>query len=166
MERALELNPTDLSINRNYAQTLLCARQYDKAVEQARKTYERKPDFILSKTTLGLAYLAKSMYQEILELYENDEESGVDRIVDVILLAKNNREEAVRILDESANRFPGFEVAFAYAKLGEADKVYELLERAYKNHESDLGLINILPSFEQYHSDPCFQALLKKMGLD
>lgn len=165
MERALELNPTDPSINRNYAWALICDRQNEKAVEQARKTYNNDPDFLLTKEVLTEAYLEKSMFQEILELYEYDEENNYVMLVHLLELAKNNREEAVKIFDGLADTVAGFNAAYVYALLGEADSVFEHLDRAFKKHKFDLTLINVMPVFDDYHSDPRFAALLKKMGL-
>jgi TolB-like protein/Tfp pilus assembly protein PilF len=166
MERAMELNPTDPSINRNYVWALICDRQNEKAVEQARKTYNNDPDFLLNKDVLTVAYLAKSMFQEILELYEYDEKNDYVMLVHLLEMAKNNREEAVKIFDGLADTHGGFRAAYVYALLGEADSVFEHLDRAFKNHQFDLTLINVMPVFDDYHSDPRFEALLKKMGLD
>ncbi len=61
---------------------------------------------------------------------------------------------------------PGFWSALGYAQLGEGDKVFEHLERAYENHDFNLVFIKAWSGLEEYYSDPRFKALLKKMGLD
>jgi len=166
MEQALELNPTDLSSNRNFVYSLICARAFDRALVQARKTYAMDPDFPEVKDILFLALCEKYMFQEMLELYEYDEESIYVLLAKLFMHAQNNREEAVKMLDASASMLRGFEAAWAYAKLEEPDKVFEHLERSYKNRYWRMPFFKADPNISEYQSDPRFKALLKKMGLE
>jgi TolB-like protein/Tfp pilus assembly protein PilF len=166
MERALELNPNDLTINRNFVVTLLCARQPDRALAQAKRTYEMNPNFFQVKELLFLALFTKSMFQEILELYKDDEESLYVWTVNLLIVAKNNRDEAVKILDEYADISPSFWAAWLYSMLGEEDKFFKHLEWLYENRHWRLTFIKAWPGFEKYHSDPRFKDLIKRMNLD
>ncbi|MFN2394003.1 MAG: tetratricopeptide repeat protein, partial [Pyrinomonadaceae bacterium] len=46
------------------------ARQNDRALEQARKTYDLEPNFPVARYYLGLAYIANGMYAEAIALSE------------------------------------------------------------------------------------------------
>ena len=56
------------------------------------------------------------------------------------------------------------EIAGVYVSLGEKDKAMEWLEKAYHRHAGYLVNINSDSSFDDFRSDPRFQALLKKIG--
>jgi tetratricopeptide (TPR) repeat protein len=166
MEKSLELNPTDISSNRNFVPALICARQFDRALKQAWKTYAMDPDFLLVEFHLITALFENFMYQEILEFYDHDEENRYVFLAKLLMHAKNNRDEARQMFDEIAHTAPGFHAAIVYARLGDADKVFEHLERSYKNRLVDFLYFTDWPDLEEYQSDPRFQNLLRKVGLD
>ena len=166
MERARELDPTDVTINRNLGLTYLYAGQVDRAVGQLLETLKMDPDFPLTKQSLTLAYIRKSMLREILELYDHDDTSQMVQLAHVLELARQDREKAVEVFEEYRGDLVGFNIAVAYALLGEREKVFSNLERAYEDHDWNMEFLKVFPIFEEYHSDPRFQALLKKMQLD
>jgi Tfp pilus assembly protein PilF len=166
MELARELDPIDMSINRNLGMTYLYAGQVDEAIEQLLAALEMDPDFPLIKDLLVQAYLLQSMFKEVLELYDYDEEEEYVQIGRLLGLAKENKESAVAAFAEDSDKDDGVLAAFVYAQLGETDKVFEYLERAYEVRFWSLIFVKAYPFFLEYHSDPRFQALLKKMGLD
>jgi serine/threonine-protein kinase len=81
--------------------------------------------------------------------------------------------EARKFVEESEEQAKGFEghlgsfvTAFAYASLGEKDKAFELLEKAYQERQLELVWIKAWPVSDQLRSDARFTALLKKMNLE
>jgi serine/threonine protein kinase/tetratricopeptide (TPR) repeat protein len=166
MERARHLDPTDLSINRNLGVCYLYAGQVDRAIGQLLETLKMDPDFLQTKDILSQAYIQKSMLREILELYHHDATESYVQTVYLLELAKQDRKKAVEAFDIASGSLEGFMAAWGYALLGERAKVFLNLERAYKNHDYDLKWLKAVPVFNEYHSDPRFQDLLKRMGLD
>ena len=59
-----------------------------------------------------------------------------------------------------------FWVAVVYLGLGEIDKTFEWLEKAYEERDSNLIYVTIPPVFDPIRSDPRYKKLLKKMGLE
>jgi hypothetical protein len=57
------------------------------------------------------------------------------------------------------------EIAFDYADLGEKDKAFAWLEKAYAEKSNNLTHIRMDPRMDNLRSDPRYVALLKKMGL-
>jgi Major intrinsic protein len=61
--------------------------------------------------------------------------------------------------------FPSSVVASLYARLGERDKAIEYLQKAYENRDGGMLLLNSDPSFDAIRSDPRFQELVRRVGL-
>src|SRR5262249_31928206 len=71
VKRAQELEPLSLIINTNAGRLLYYSRQYDKAIEQHKKTIDLNSAYGEVRLWLGKAYLQKAMYTEaIAELQE------------------------------------------------------------------------------------------------
>ena len=56
-------------------------------------------------------------------------------------------------------------MAEIYAGLGEKDKAFEWLEKAYEEHASLETFIAIAGPYDPLRSDPRFQDLLRRMNL-
>ncbi len=56
-------------------------------------------------------------------------------------------------------------VAVVYAGLGEKDRTFEALERAYAQRSGSLALLNADPFFKDMRSDPRYGDLLRRIGL-
>ena len=59
-----------------------------------------------------------------------------------------------------------YSVALIYTGLGEKDRAFEWLGRAYEERSSWLNHLKVEPGFDSVRSDPRFTELLKKVGLD
>jgi hypothetical protein len=57
-----------------------------------------------------------------------------------------------------------YEVACLHAALGQDEKMYEFLEKAYRERSRALILINADPGFERVRQQPRFQDLLRRVG--
>ena len=56
------------------------------------------------------------------------------------------------------------ELAVLYSALGERDKAFAALERAYAAHDYQLQYLGY-PEFDSLRSDPRFQELIRRVGL-
>jgi eukaryotic-like serine/threonine-protein kinase len=170
-KRALELDPLSLIINRNVGDAFYLARQYDQAIEQYRKTLELAANPVFH-SSLGYAYLQKSMYKEALAEFEKSPAGAVG--LGYAYAVTGRRTEAQKALDQfnelSKKRYlPARDWAIVYAGLGEKDKAFEWLEKAYA--ERSLGGpfltlgIKVEPLYDPLRSDPRFADLLRRMNL-
>jgi adenylate cyclase len=50
--------------------------------------------------------------------------------------------------------------------LGQFDAAFQSLEKAYTKHEAELIYLKIQPEWDGVRSDPRFQSLLRRMGLN
>jgi tetratricopeptide (TPR) repeat protein len=170
--RALELDSVSIETNWFLAAMYSNARQYDLAIEQYRKTLELDPNFPWAHTFLGVTYVQKSMYKEGIEELEKAVAISPSNVSLAFLgygyAVAGRRGEAQRVLDQLNERakekyVPAFHRAIACVGLGEKDKVFEWLEKAYE--ERVLIAIRINPAFDPLRSDPRFQDLLRRMNL-
>ena len=176
MKRALELDPVSLVINENLGWAYLMAGQLDPALVQLRKTLEMDPNFPATHLMLGFVYLQKNnMSEAIDEIKKARELSGnaptVVTSLGLVYAAAGMAEEANGILEELTARpqkqhVSPFRMAEVYAVMGDADKAFELANKAYVEKDEWMTTIKISPDFVSLHSDPRYQALLKKMGLE
>ena len=58
-----------------------------------------------------------------------------------------------------------WQLAVAYAALGEKEDAIRCLQEAYQQHSPRLVLLQHYPDFDFLHSDPRYQAVVKGMGL-
>jgi serine/threonine protein kinase/Tfp pilus assembly protein PilF len=175
--RALELDPLSLPVNRNLGLAYYLARQYDLAIEQLRSTLEMDPGFALTREYIGLTYLEKGMYKEAIEYCE---EAGAPvsaspyaiSALGYLYAISGKKDEAQRVRDRlnrlSEQKYisPRF-VASIYAGLGERDKALESLGAAYEDRSLQIGPGIIAdPTYNSLRTEPRFQELLRRMGLN
>jgi serine/threonine protein kinase/Tfp pilus assembly protein PilF len=172
-KRSVELDPLSLLNNRVLGQTFFFARKYDQAIEQFRKTLDLDPNFIFGHLLLGRAYFQKSMYKEALAEFEKElmifpGSTGALSYLGYAYAVEGRRSEAQKILDQlnelSKQKYvPVTRRATIYAGLGEKDKAFEWLEKAYEDRS--IGAVKLDPVYDPLHSDPRFADLLRRMNL-
>ncbi len=69
-------------------------------------------------------------------------------------------------MEEEPSRFELVLIAGKYAALGETEKAFEWLEKSYARRSPWLIYLKVFSEFDQLHSDPRFEALAKKLGLE
>jgi TolB-like protein/DNA-binding winged helix-turn-helix (wHTH) protein/Flp pilus assembly protein TadD len=177
-KRVLALDPLSLPFNRDLAETLYCARQFDQTIALSNQMLEMDPSYPLTRLYLGLAYEQKRMYDRaIAELTQsvalskgNPEQIGA---LGYVYAVSGRRGEAEKLLAQlrelSKQRYvQATSLALIHAGLGEKDRAFEWLEKAYDDR--DVGLVHIYlranPLWDSLRSDARFEGLLKRMGLN
>ena len=68
---------------------------------------------------------------------------------------------------ESSKRYvPSRELAVVYADLGEKDQAFQWLEKAYQERDRGLIWLKTDPALDSLRSDPRYQDLLRRVGLE
>ena len=173
VKKAEEFDPLNIAIMTDLGNTFLIAGKYDEAIAQFRKVREIDPNFTPS-TFIGSYYVDKGMHEEGLKEITIAIASAGRTPDRLMLLAisyakADKKEEAQRLLDElkrlSKKQFvPNTFFAFVYAALGKKDQAFEVLERAYREHDINLLQLRGL-RLESLRSDPRFADLVKRVGL-
>jgi TolB-like protein/Flp pilus assembly protein TadD len=176
ISRAVDLDPLSPAILKDKGLTLYYARDYDGALEYARKTLELDPDFVSVHRLLSIAYQGKGMFTEaIAENQRWDELSGNAAEATVSLAqcyaAFGKRDQALKLIESmypenlsGGNLLRG--IALVYAALGENDMAFTWLEKGYEQRAESLTTLKVDPKVDSLRSDPRFVSLLKKVGLE
>jgi DNA-binding winged helix-turn-helix (wHTH) protein/TolB-like protein/Flp pilus assembly protein TadD len=175
IKQAQRLAPLSLNINVQVARILYFAREYDEAIEQCRKTLELEPDYGGARFFLGRAYKQKGMYREALTEFEKARDllrdnAEVISLIGYTYAVSGRHAEAQKVLQDLQARsnqsyVSPYHVAMVYAGLGERDKAFSWLGKAYADREGRLTILKVVPEFDSLHSDPRFADLIRRIGL-
>jgi serine/threonine protein kinase len=156
----------------NFAAVYIYARQFDNAVDQAKKTYDLDPSFVTGQNWICRAYNAKGMYAESLLISEKSAQTNFPFFHDIsYAYAKSgHRQEAEAVINkwkelEKSKYIMNYWVASSYAALGEKDAAFAELERAYQAHDWFLPRIKTDPFMDPLRDDPRFKDLVRRVGL-
>ena len=169
--RALEIEPLSLPINWDYGRFLYMSRRYDESVAQHKKTIELNPGFARAHRTLAEVYRVKGDYAnaveeraKVLDLMGQTKNAGLVRGT----FAKDGWLGFLRLVVAENSSLKDINndwvVAKAYVDLGEKDKAFAKLNKAYDERLSSLCWLKIEPQLDPLRSDPRYQELLKRIG--
>lgn len=174
-KRGQELDPLSAFANMELGEAFYQARRYDEAIEQIRKTLELDSHFFIAYHVRARAYEQKRMYgeaiadcQEWAKLFHDDPPAIAS--LGHVYASMGNRREAERTLDRlqqiSTQRyFSPYWTAVVYAGLGDLDRAFHYLEKAFEDRYFILIWINSDPRLDNLHSDRRFADLVRRMGL-
>ncbi len=172
-KRAVELDPFSEATINTLTEMYYYGRQYDQALEQARKYVEIFPDHHNSYGKLTGILEAKGMYDQEVAAWQKAMTLSGERPEDVAALGRAYRAGGIRGTWrwdlERLEKLPrdqnaAIPVAIRYTSLGEKDKALDWLEKGYEEHTPLMVLIKAAPSFDSLRSDPRFQDLLRRMN--
>jgi TolB-like protein/DNA-binding winged helix-turn-helix (wHTH) protein len=174
IKRAQELDPLSPRANSDVGWVYLRARRYDEAIRQIKRTLELEPDFASAHGCLEQAYLKKDMYIEAAAAARKlmagsgasaDELAAVDsaepaeamKIVTRWRLDRADRASKTRSVSP-------YLYATRYAALGERDRAFEWLEKAFEDRDTSIVSLKVDPACDNLRSDPRFPSLLRRIG--
>jgi TolB-like protein len=179
LNTALELDPYSPLVLATASFVLVGAHEFDDAVRQARRAVEIDPNYVdghlCLASALGITGKNDEAFKEWLRFLslEGDEELAQE----LGSAAKNvsNPDDPGRKLAHITLRYyqrkaksqyvAAITMALAYMDLGDKDKMFEWLNKAYDERSTDLYPIALYPNFEPLHSEPRFQDLVRRMNL-
>jgi tetratricopeptide (TPR) repeat protein len=148
------------------------ARQFDAALEQARKTYELDPTHIGARFWMCHALNAKGMYADSLLISEKYLQTDLRMLAPAgYAYAKSGQrqkaEETIARWKEAEKReyVLNYWVAVTYAALGERDAAFAELEKAYRARDWFLQRLKTDPFMEPLRGDPRYKDMLKRLNL-
>jgi TolB-like protein/Flp pilus assembly protein TadD len=175
MKRARALDPVSLTTSGPVGWFLYNAHQYDQAIAAFQRSLELDPDFPVAHMGIGLAYIQKRMHEEaIAELQEAvalGTVGGPSTYTAVLAYAyavSGRKTEARKILNELKQQMKQrhvspFNIAEIHLGLGEKDRAFEWLEKAYEERDEDLFWFRD-PILDPLRDDPRFHSLLRRMN--
>ncbi len=173
INRALELSPLSLIINTNLSDAYSYRKEFDKGIEQARKVLDMDPAFPPAYASLIYNIVRAGRFQDVppvLEAYAKIADPlEVKGMRAYVLAHEGKREEARKLVDELAGepskRLSPYSLGTIYFVLGDDEKGFMMLQRAYESRDRYLGFMWIEDDLAKVRDDPRFQALLEKIGL-
>lgn len=176
ISRAAELDPLSPAIFTDKGFVHYYGREYDAAIEMARKAQEIDPAFTTVHRLLSLAYQGKRMFDQALDenglwlhTTANQPEGTLARAQ--ILAASGEESEAREVCRRMESASPGNGLvvrglALVYASLGDNDEAFRWLETGYDRRDDWMCTIKVDPKMDRIRSDPRFQSLVRRIGLD
>lgn len=175
-KHAQALDPLSVETNKALGATYYWAGRHEEAIRQYLKTLELDPKYASAHDLLADAYARKGMYREaiaeeqkFLALSGNEEDAaalGRD-------FAASGYENAMRALYQKTLEYckeaarqgyvSSLRFAVLYALLGEKDRAFALLEKAFEDRHPWLVFIKTDPQFEPLRSDPRFADLVRRV---
>ncbi len=183
INKAIEFDPLSMVINNQKGRVIDFGGKRDEAIAQFKKTSELFPDAASPRNNLADVYEAKGMHPEAVEqrliqikllfgvsaesirdlqlAFEKDGYKGfLQKQIDIQL--DNQRSS----LEKDNNAYlPAFRIAEAYARLGDKDKAFEYLNKAYDQREPQIAELKIRLPFTSLRDDPRFEELVRKVGI-
>ena len=150
------------------------ARQYDDAIQLARKALDLEPRFGLVIGFQGLAYAEQGRFKEAIANLEKAAE--LDKSVMVRLFRahihavagdKRHAEALIHQSEQDAQHgyICPYEIATAYVSLKNNDKAYEWLRKGIEERADCMAWLGVEPWMEPFRSDPRYEQLVREIGL-
>jgi adenylate cyclase len=174
-KKAIELDPLNSFFQAALAYFLYHARRYDDAIVQIKKTLDLDPASTLARHLLGCCLLWKgdtvgaiAEFQRSKIMVAGAWYQGLLGYAYAISGDRPKAEQILRELEEMAKRQYVSSTAFAdiHLGLGEKEKALDWLEKSYLDQESACWYLKVDPIYDSVRSEPRFQAILKKIGLE
>jgi serine/threonine-protein kinase len=163
---AVQLDPLSSLVQSSLGRFLYRARRYGEALPHLERAVELEPRSVHANFRLGDGYAQLGRYDEAIAAFEKirevmpkggDFQAGIAR---VYALMGRKREARQMISGLKAN---AYFIAGVYATLGDKDEAFRILEKAVEERQA-LVILKVEPPLESLHSDPRWQALLRRMN--
>ena len=171
---AQELDPLSELTNGIAALVLYQARDYDQAIREGERSLELDPESFTGLFATSVSNAAKGNHDEAIRYAERGIAFSPDSTFLLALLGAMNavagRKEAARAvlakLHEAETKVYVSPILFAwiYGNLGDADRAFEMLDRAYDEHSSTLGFGEWgVPLYDPIRDDPRFPKFAERL---
>jgi len=181
IKRAQELDPLSLIINAILGVAYRETGHVDKAIEQLKKTLEMDPNFGRTHVILAETYQREEMFEEAINEYTKlmtimgMSPEDVSRFSGVVKEAyKTSGPKGYwRTMAELSSTYikqklghgaPLTVSAGFWARAGDTEKAFALLEKAYEEHGEDILILKD-QRFDPIKSDPRYKDLVRRVGL-
>ena len=180
---ALAIDPLSFPIRTDRALSYYYAHDFDRAIELLNSAKDLDPEYVRTNEFLYITYREKRAYSEAIDAYdvlwEKQFQRGIissGQIPDYRALVKDLRKGLDQggekgywqafLKNDLGKRFDPYTLAIAYAKLGDNDRAFSLLEQCYSDHSTTLVWIKVAPELDSLRGDPRFSTLVQRVGLN
>lgn len=174
--RAVELEPLSLITRAIEGHVLHYAGRNDEALASLRSTLDLDPRFWIAHLFLGKVHLERGELREALLEFEKARELSAANSETVSMIGftharMGDRASAMRALEELTGRassqyVPPFNIAMIHNGLGDHDRTFEWLEKAYLDRDVRLTFLKVERKWDPIRTDPRFRSLARRLQLE
>jgi tetratricopeptide (TPR) repeat protein len=174
IRKAEALDPLSAVIATDLGKDLYFARHYDDAVVELQHALELDPNFTSAHNWLSDTYLEKRMFPEAIAELEKTKPFRDERTylrqtayLDARMGRRTEAEGELTKYIQLSQRKPvsSGAVALVCAALGDDDKAFYWLEKAYEQKSSFMTTLRYWSAFDHLRSDARFEDLIERVGL-
>jgi len=170
IKTAMQLQPVSYRNQQMFALTLYFARRYGEAEAQWKRLLELNPNHSHIHSRLirvledqGKESEAFEYFVKMLAIQKIDNEK-LERFNTAYRTGGWRGVTVERIKTAEADSDPGyFQLACLHAKIGNKDKAFEYLEKAYQERSFQIAIIQVEPQLDSLRGDPRFDDLLRRI---
>jgi eukaryotic-like serine/threonine-protein kinase len=170
VETARDLDPLSPVVMTNVGWTLSYAGRYHEAIEAYREALALSPNYRQAHQRLAGAYAELGQYdaaESVVALTAG--KADLVGLANIHAMAGRHR-EAEHVLEEvvtlaRTEYVSPFAMAQPYLRLGQYDRAFEWLERAFEERSNGMVYLAVEPVLAPVRSDPRYLDLLKRVGL-
>ena len=175
LRTAVQLDPLSPFVNRFLCLLLVYARDFEAALDQARKTLDIDPTYFPVRWEMSTAWRFLGRPDEALGTIEAavslaPKDPFTLRLLGTCQAVAGHQEEALRTIDKlkdlRAERYcAASPIAWVYAHLGDFNQAFQWLDTAFEERDGLLVLLKQYPwPNESFRQDPRYQELLRRIG--
>ncbi len=175
VRKAVELDPLRVEYAGWLTRFLLYDKDYEAAIAQGHELLEVDEEYGRGFVWMGSAYLALGNPELGLDWFQRGQAldravRSYDAMIVRALAELDRREEAEEIMTrletESRQQYIRSEyLAMGHAALGNMDKAFEALERAYQARSAGLIYLHVDPGYDPLRGDPRYKEMVDRIGL-
>jgi serine/threonine protein kinase/TolB-like protein len=178
IKEAERLDPRSAIIKAAAGMIYAYARQFDLGLDECRRALELDPALFQAHRIMRWIYQAMGRYDDAFAAYRKEKGFSDDAEGDwPVILAQlqaigGKREEALGALKQAIaallvireGDYQPFEIAVAYALLGDRDRSLEWLAKSEAVRSYNFNFVLVDPRLDSVRSDPRFDQLVRKVG--
>jgi TolB-like protein/Tfp pilus assembly protein PilF len=175
LEKAKELDPLSVPIATDMGFSVLYSGDYELAFKKLQAALQMNPGFLMAHIWMGRTYQVKKMYPEAIGEYKKALKLSMNWPVALSVLGNaygvsGDKTNAQKILDTlaalSSKKFvTSYGVATVYTGLGDKDKAFLWLNKAYDERSNWLVWLKADPRWAPLKTDKRYIELVNKVGL-
>ncbi|HKE57669.1 MAG TPA: tetratricopeptide repeat protein [Pyrinomonadaceae bacterium] len=174
LQRAQEFDPLSLAINVDLAASYFYARQYERSERQLLNLLELNPNFIRAHEVLGRVYEQQGKHAKALGEWQTAAESSSDNptiqagLAHALTSAGKVAEarQILRQLEQAASRkyISSYRIAEIYLGLGQHDRAYEWLEKAFTERDVEFVFLKVNHTLDPLRGELRFEELVTRVS--
>jgi TolB-like protein/Tfp pilus assembly protein PilF len=165
--RAMELSPFEAGLVACVGWHSYYASKYDQSIQYCLKAMAMDPNESMAQDILGKCYEQKSMFKEAIAAFKKAEDMVA---LGHAFAVSGDRQQAQDVLaklyeKQKQSYVSDYDIALIHQGLGDKDRAFEWLDKAYEERDANLAHIRGDPRLSSLHSDPRYKDLIKRIGL-